>query len=79
LTADAKGDVVEIEEQIALDSLPVAVKDGLQAKAGKGKVTRVESLVKQGKLVAYKAQITANGKGYEVQVSPEGRPLDHAE
>jgi len=76
---DAKGDVVEIEEQVTLDSLPVAVKDGLQAKAGKGTVTRVESLVKQGKLVAYEAQITANGKGSEVQVSPEGRPLDHAE
>ena len=31
---DTNGAVVEIEEQVALDSLPAAVQQGLQAKAG---------------------------------------------
>jgi len=35
MTAD--GSIVEIEEQVAFDSLPADVKAGLLAKAGKGK------------------------------------------
>jgi hypothetical protein len=35
---DGKGAIVEVEEQVAIDSLPTAVRDGLQAKAGKGKL-----------------------------------------
>lgn len=52
---DADGAVVEIEEQVAFDSLPAAVKDGLQAKAGAGKLLKVESLTKRSKLVAYRS------------------------
>ena len=33
---DADGVVAEVEEQVAVDSLSPAVRDGLQAKAGKG-------------------------------------------
>ena len=76
---DAKGAVVEVEEQVSLDSLPVAVRDGLQAKAGKGKLVKVESLTKSGKLVAYEAQVVTAGKRSEVQVGPNGQPLDHEE
>ncbi len=52
---------------------------GLQAKAGKGKITKVESVTKHDKLVAYEAQITTNGKHSEAQVGPGGAPLDHEE
>jgi len=76
---DAKGGVVEVEEEVGLDSLPAGVREGLQAKAGKGKLGRVESLTKQGKLVAYEAVVTTNGKKSEVQVGPDGKPLDHEE
>jgi uncharacterized membrane protein YkoI len=73
------GAIVEIEEQVALDSLSPEVKAGLQAKAGKGKILKVESLTKKDKLVAYEAQVEANGKKSEVQVGPDGKPLDHEE
>jgi uncharacterized membrane protein YkoI len=73
------GSIVEIEEQVALDSLSPEVKAGLQAKAGKGKILKVESLTKKGKLVAYEAQVDTNGKKSEVQVGPDGKPLDHEE
>ena len=73
------GAIVEIEEQVTLDSLSPEVKAGLQAKAGKGKLIKVESLTKKDKLVAYEAQVDTNGKKSEVQVGPDGKPLDHEE
>jgi len=73
------GSIVEIEEQVALDSLSPEVKAGLQAKAGKGKILKVESLTKKDKLVAYEARVVTNGKKSEVQVGPDGKPLDHEE
>jgi hypothetical protein len=75
----ADGSIVEVEEQVVLDSLSADVKAGLQAKAGKGKILKVESLTKKGKLVAYEAQVDTNGKKSEVQVGPDGKPLDHEE
>ena len=76
---DASGAVVEVEEQVALDSLPASVKDGLQAKAGHGKIVKVESLTKHDKLVAYEAKVQTDGKKSEIQVGPDGKPLDHEE
>jgi hypothetical protein len=75
----ADGTVVEIEEQVVLDSLSAEVKAGLRTKAGKGKILKVESLTKKGKLVAYEAQVDTNGKKSEVQVGPDGKPLDREE
>jgi uncharacterized membrane protein YkoI len=75
----ADGSIVEVEEQVAPDSLSAEVKAGLQAKAGKGKIVKIESLTKKGKLVAYEAQVETNGKKSEVQVGPDGKPLDHEE
>jgi hypothetical protein len=79
VTMDQAGAIVEVEEEVALDSLSPAVKDGLQAKAGKGKIVQVESITKHDKIVAYEAHIVAGGKKSEAQVGPDGRPLDHEE
>lgn len=76
---DANGVVIEVEEQVSLESLSPEMKAGLQAKAGKGKITKVESITKKGKVVAYEAQVTTDGKKSEVQVGPDGKPLDHEE
>ena len=74
-----EGAVVEVEEEVALDSLPAEVRDGLKKKAGAGKIAKVESLTKQGKLVAYEAHVNTNGKKSEVQVGPDGKALVHPE
>ena len=79
LLMDANGAIVEVEEEVAIDALPAAVKAGLQSKAGSGKIVKVETLTKHDKLVAYEAQVTTNGKKSEVQVGPDGKPLDHEE
>jgi hypothetical protein len=76
---DANGAIVEVEEQVQFDSLPPAVKDALQAKAGAGKILKVESLTKHDKLVAYEAVVQIAGKKKELQVGPDGKPLDHEE
>ena len=76
---DANGAVVEVEEEVAVDALSPEVKAGLLAKAGKGKITTVETIKKHGKLVAYEAKVNTNGKKSEVQVGPDGKPLDHEE
>ena len=81
ITGDRQIDAleVEIEEQVALDSLPSTVKAKLQAKAGGGKIVKVESLTKHDKLVAYEAKVQTAGKKTEIQVGPDGKPLDHEE
>ncbi len=76
---DHNGDIVEVEEQVDFDSLPSVVKDGLRSKAAKGKILKVESLTKHNKVVAYEAKILINSKKSEIQVGPDGKPLDHEE
>ena len=76
---DKDGKVVEVEEQVAIPELPSAVRDGLQAKAGKGKLTKVETIRKHDQLVAYEAQVLTGEKRSEVQVGPDGKSLDHEE
>ena len=76
---DANGAVIEIEEQVDLQAVSAEVRAGLQAKAGKGKITKVESITKKDKLVAYEARVVTGGKKSEVQVGPDGKPLDHEE
>ena len=76
---DSTGAIVEVEEEVALSALPPAVAAGLNAKAAGGKILKVESLTKSGNLVAYEAKVESAGKKHEIQVGPDGKPLDHEE
>ncbi len=75
VTMDSTGTVVEVEEEVALASLPAAVQAGLRTAAGAGTIGKVESLTKHGQLVAYEAHVVTAGKRSEVQVAPDGKPL----
>lgn len=79
VSIDANGVVTEVEEEVALDALPPAVKAAITDKAGKGTLGKIESLTKGGKLVAYEAHVTTDGKKSEIQVGPDGKPLAHEE
>src|SRR5205814_7460713 len=75
VTMDSTGAVIEVEEEVALASLPAAVQAGLRTAAVPGTIGTVESLTKHGQLVAYEAHVVTAGSRSEVQVGPDGRPL----
>jgi hypothetical protein len=79
VTISKEGSVLEVEEEVALDALPAAVREALQTKAGSGKITKVESITKHDVLVAYEAQVRTGKKHLEIQVGPDGKPLAHPE
>ncbi|HEU5341278.1 hypothetical protein [Edaphobacter sp.] len=73
------GTLNEIEEGVVFDSLPASVRAALTKKAAGAKITRVESLTKHGKLVAYEAGILKGTRHGEIQVGPEGQTMAHEE
>ena len=73
------GTLLEIEEEVALASLPANVQGALMAKSAGAKITKVESLTKKGKLVAYEAATLKGAKKGEIQVGPAGEKLMHEE
>ncbi len=73
------GTVLEVEEQVEMTNLPKNVQDALRIRARSGTITKIESLTKHGKLVAYEAQVRTNGKHSEIQVGPNGNSLAHPE
>ena len=72
---DKNGNVVEIEEEVSMDSLPAAVQAALKKAAGSGTIQVIESLTKNGNLVAYEAQVKHGKKRSEIQVGPNGEKL----
>ncbi len=73
------GKLLEVEEQVKLDALPAAVRQGLEKKASKGTIGKVESITKNGQVVAYEAQVRTAGKHSEIQVGHDGQTLQHEE
>ena len=76
---DGDGNVVEVEEEVSLDSLPSNVQEALKKLAGGGTITVVESLTKQGRLVAYEAHVKHGLRRSEIQVGPNGEKLKRPE
>jgi len=79
ILVDSKGNVIEVEEEVAMDSLSQPVKDGLTKAAGAGTISKIESLTKNGALVAYEAVVKRGAKHSEIQVGPNGEKLAHPE
>jgi hypothetical protein len=75
ISMDKNGKVVEVEEEVTMDSLPAAVQEGLRKAAGAWTIGKIESLTKSGKLVAYEAQVKTGTKRSEIQVGPNGEKL----
>ena len=71
LLLDGAGVVVELEEEVTLDSVPAAVRTAL---AASGRVRKVEAVTK-GTTVTYEAEVEAAGKASEVIVDANGRAV----
>ena len=76
---DQAGNIVEVEEEVSMDSLPAAVQEALRKAAGSGTIQTVESLTKAGQLVAYEAHGKRGLKRFEIQVGPNGEKLKRPE
>jgi hypothetical protein len=76
---DTKGNIVEVEEQVDLATLPASVQQALKQAAGTGSIEMVESLTKNGKLVAYEGHVKRGNKRSEIQVGPSGEKLKKPE
>lgn len=72
---DPTGKIVEIEDQVTLSSLPPVVKDEIVKQAGKGRIMIVESVTKEGVIVAYEAHVKTGQKISEIKVDPSGKVL----
>ena len=72
---DPTGKVVAIEEEIALNDAPAAVKAALTKQTGKGRLTKLETITKNSTLEYYEARIKTGLKTREVKVDPEGKVI----
>ena len=75
ISIDRDGNIVEVEEEVSIESLPATVQSALKKAAGAGTIMKVESLTKHGKLVAYEAHVKTGTKRSEIQVGPNGEKL----
>jgi hypothetical protein len=79
ISMDEQGNVVEVEEEISMDSLSPMVRKGLTEAAKGGTILKIESITKNDKLVAYEANVKSAAKRSEIQVGPDGKTLSHLE
>ena len=70
MTFDEQGNAIAVEEEVAIGSLPAAVQDGLRKAAGKGQITKVETITK-GSVVTYEAAVKGGSKK-EIEVDNKG-------
>ena len=69
---DIKGNLVVMEEETSIDSIPAVAKEAIIKKVGTGKLNLVE-VVTQGGQTSYEAGYTSKaGKKTEVAVNPDG-------
>ena len=73
LSFDSSGQLVEMEEEVALDRVPAGAKAAILKAAGSGRVGKVEKVTK-GADITYEAHVTIGGKKSEVVVKPDGTP-----
>ena len=74
VTIAASGAVLEVEEEVALESLPDAARAAILKAAGSGQITKIEKVSARNR-TAYEAHLRKGEKRSEVKVSADGRVL----
>jgi len=69
----ADGALMLVETEVALDSLPAAVRATITGNVGKGKILLVESVAQSDTIAYYEAQVRTGSKTSEIKVHPNGR------
>lgn len=74
LTFDQRGTVIEVEQEVALETLPPAARAFIEKRAAGGRIVKVET-VTRGAAVTYEGTYTKGGKSHEVGVTAAGAPV----
>ena len=75
VTFNPQGDVVEIEQQVDPAVLPPPVAAAFAKASSGGKLGKVESLTRQGQLIAYESTVIKGGRHRELAFRPDGVPM----
>ena len=75
VTFSPQGDVVEIEQQVDPTALPPPVAAAFAKASSGGKLGKVESLTRQGQLIAYESTVIKGGRHRELAFRPDGAPM----
>jgi uncharacterized membrane protein YkoI len=71
LLIDSRGQVLEVEEELAVSSLPDAVRRVLETR---GRIIKVEALIRKG-ITSYEATLEVGDKRSEVTIGADGTVL----
>lgn len=74
VTITSEGVVLEVEEQVAQESLPAPVSAAFEKARQGGSLVKIESLTRAGAIVGYEATKAKNGKQHEIGLRPDGTP-----
>jgi hypothetical protein len=72
VTFSPAGGVLEVEQQVDPATVPPPVAAAFAKAATGGKLGKVESLTRQGQLIAYESTIEKAGKHHELAFHPDG-------
>jgi hypothetical protein len=75
---DPSGAILEVEEDVSLESLSPAVKSEVEKSIGASKLLRLESVTKGGVLTGYEASVSKAGKRSGVEMGLDGKILPKA-
>jgi hypothetical protein len=75
VTFSPQGDVLEIEQQVDATALPPPVAAAFAKAASGGKLGKVESLTRQGQLIAYESTVAKGGRHRELAFRPDGTAM----
>jgi hypothetical protein len=79
ITMDSAGQVIEVEEQVDLASLPEAVQAGIKQSAATAKISLIESVTKSGALQYYEVHVRRGAKKSEIKIGTDGKRIVKAE
>ena len=69
-----EGVVVAVQEEVPWNKLDPSIQSGIQSQAGDGKVAKVYSILRDGKLLRYIAIVDKGGQKTKVEVGADGAP-----
>jgi hypothetical protein len=66
---DSGGVVVEIEEEVSLESLPTVIRTKITDAAGNRRINRAESMTKDGRIVGYEIDVGRGLRRDEIEIT----------